>query len=543
MHVWFHGNSLSLLALSLTSAPPSTRGLFTTLPLDTTMLTSPSEAADTALLRGGILSPYAIRMNFLRMSALFAINHGAVTAVLNLCVVVLGPLGSYMNGALYVAYATTALCGSSAIVSLLGYRLALIVGTAVYCVYVGAFPLALVVTDPGPQYAIAITGGIIGGVAAGFLWTAQGAYFTTSAKMYAEAHDDGSVTPQQATASFAALFGAVFLGFELLLKLAPLAITIFNDGGSDDAAINATALSPPPPLPPYSPSMAPPSPPSDPSASGGTSPKTSDVVIAVLYSACAILSSIAMTTIWDLERRKKAVSMNGEASSSRGGADVGVAAVGGGAAAAARPGFSFARVASAVLLWCKEPAVLLLAPVQVTFGFCAALLGDLVAHKVVPIAFPDRVATAAGCLSALVALTAALLQVPFSRTAALCGKPPLMIAGLVAFGSLATLCLALSEAELAAFGTLVSCYLLQGVGRACYEGTNKALYADFFPHDSEAAFSNIVLANGAASAVGFFLFPSLPNSTMAGTALSAALVAIVAYAGAEAVQRCKTPAF
>jgi hypothetical protein len=93
-----------------------------------------TRGSEALLHRQGILNPIAIKMNFLRMTVMFSINHGAVTAVLNLCVVVLGSVGSYMNGALYVAYAATALCGSGAIVGLLGCRGALIVGTAVYCV-------------------------------------------------------------------------------------------------------------------------------------------------------------------------------------------------------------------------------------------------------------------------------------------------------------------------------------------------------------------------------------------------------------------------
>ena len=97
----------------------------------------------------------------------------------------------------------------------------------------------------------------------------------------------------------------------------------------------------------------------------------------------------------------------------------------------------------------------------------------------------------------------------------------------------------LDLAQLSAIGTLVLCYMLQGVGRACYEGTNKALYADLFPHDSEAAFSNSVLANGAASAIGFFMFPSFTNGAIAATAFSSACVAIVSYVCAEALSRCK----
>ena len=87
-------------------------------------------------------------------------------------------------------------------------------------------------------------------------------------------------------------------------------------------------------------------------------------------------------------------------------------------------------------------------------------------------------------------------------------------------------------------------YLLQGLGRSCFEGTNKALYADLFPNDAlllpltltltptptptltltkalyadlfpndaAAAFSNIVIFNGGASAAAYFIFPLLAVS-------------------------------
>ena len=64
--------------------------------------------------------------------------------------------------------------------------------------------------------------------------------------------------------------------------------------------------------------------------------------------------------------------------------------------------------------------------------------------------------------------------------------------------------------QLAHHVPLVSCYLLHAVGRACFEGTNKALYADFFAGgDESAAFSNIVIANGLASAIAFFTYPEV----------------------------------
>ncbi len=57
---------------------------------------------------------------------------------------------------------------------------------------------------------------------------------------------------------------------------------------------------------------------------------------------------------------------------------------------------------------------------------------------------------------------------------------------------------------------------------------------------SEAAFSNIVLANGGASAIGFFMFPNLTNGAMATTAFLSACVAILAYVCAEVLSRCKS---
>lgn len=64
-------------------------------------------------------------------------------------------------------------------------------------------------------------------------------------------------------------------------------------------------------------------------------------------------------------------------------------------------------------------------------------------------------------------------------------------------------------------------------------------YADFFPNDAPAAFSNIVLANGVASAAAYFAFPHLHRTTMASVALVAALFAIVAYIAAVVVnKRC-----
>ena len=61
--------------------------------------------------------------------------------------------------------------------------------------------------------------------------------------------------------------------------------------------------------------------------------------------------------------------------------------------------------------------------------------------------------------------------------------------------------------------------------------------ADFFPADSEAAFANIVLAGGTASAGAYMTFPFMSRAARAATALTSAVVALFAYGGAEWLHR------
>jgi len=501
------------------------------------------------------LTPATVYANFLKFSLMFGINHGCVTAVLNLSVQLLGNQGSYMDSALYIAYAATALVASSAILAALGTRGSLITGTFVYCVYIISLPLALLANSEDTKLLIAIVGGTVGGVAAGFLWAAQGSYFAASAKLYAAS---SGVSNEQATAKFAAYFGVVFLGTELLLKLLPLVLHLFHidDSGSD--ASNATSPSPPhsppPPSLPLQP-HAPPSPASPPAA--GHELNTSQIIIAVIYSVCALVAAMGMFSIKDLDKlqREAAAAAAAAASDANGESLTGPTPSTAQTLAPptgstnkpvvvepAKAKFSLRRASAAVLLWWNHPHVLLLAPVQVTFGLSAAVLIYELSGKLVPKAFPSDPIAAGGLLSAMISLIAGLLQVPFKQISAACGKVPVMLIGLASFAGLAIITLSLPGEQLAHPLPLIACYVLQAVGRACYEGVNKALYADFFPHDSDAAFANIVLAVGVASAIGFFFFPQLTRPEAATSALVSSCVAVVAYLLAEMVHRRKAQA-
>ena len=155
--------------------------------------------------------------NFLLASTLFSVNHGCVTACLNLATARLGDVGAKQSSVLYISYAASALLGSTWIVKRLGGRNGLALGLGIYCVYVGAFVAATLLMDhPNFAEVVAISGAAIGGIGGGILWTAQGSFFARSAEIHAET----STTPlTDATADLGAYFAAIYLLGEVALNM------------------------------------------------------------------------------------------------------------------------------------------------------------------------------------------------------------------------------------------------------------------------------------------------------------------------------------
>lgn len=78
------------------------------------------------------------------------------------------------------------------------------------------------------------------------------------------------------------------------------------------------------------------------------------------------------------------------------------------------------------------------------------------------------------------------------------------------------------------FGSLLLIYVLLGIGRSTYEGTLRAVFADFFPQEREGAFANIILSTGLASVLGFWLAGVSPF-TLEVVTIASALLAIVGF--------------
>ena len=100
------------------------------------------------------------------------------------------PIGSFSLGLFYTCYTICAVFFAPLISSLLGVKWGVFVGLIMYCYYIASLPVAGGVyvwtgSSAGIDFVL-FTGAFIGGVGAGFLWTAEGAYFTQAAAEYAK---------------------------------------------------------------------------------------------------------------------------------------------------------------------------------------------------------------------------------------------------------------------------------------------------------------------------------------------------------------------
>merc|ERR1711988_1977178 len=170
----------------------------------------------------------------------------------------------------------------------------------------------------------------------------------------------------------------------------------------------------------------------------------------------------------------------------------------------AQRGSVMGKILSAMSLW-SDPKLWLLQTTNITFGFAAAWLAGWVNKHITSKALKGTsfIGFASAILSGLAAILAKVLA-PLARTI---GKGPVLALGAIAF-----LCLAIFSkwvgprpAEDWGWGAVIF-YVFMGIGRAVYESTNKAIFADFFPGEKSAgAFANVFVFGTSASCVAFIL--------------------------------------
>ena len=349
------------------------------------------------------------------------------TACLALATARLGSTGAWQSGILYLTYTASALLGATYIVKQAGARNALWFGMTLYCAYVACFWVATTIMEEEGQRIAAWTGAGIGGIGAGFLWTAQGAYFAQSAQAHAQYQgQEVSVS----TSYLAGIFAFFYLAEEVVLRI--LSTILAGRGWSWESIFG-------------------------------------------LYTVVTVLSTAAMPLVYNFPNE------DDETDSSA--ADI------------------FNKVTAAVQLLWKDPKMKHMVGLNAVFGFASAFLNSYVNGQVLPVALDEKYI---GVLSAWVSGVAAIMSLVFGKvTASSIGKGPVLVIGACCFFGVVFPFVLQPNASAYGWGPLGSVYTLHGVGRATFEGTLKATFADYFAYEKEGAFANIILQNGLAGAIGY----------------------------------------
>jgi hypothetical protein len=202
---------------------------------------------------------HAVVKDFAWAAGAFAVNHGALNIILAVASSLLGPgLGGYSIGLFYGftvssavertpaglltsncfdAQVFTSIFLACAIVRRLGDTLGMAIAELLCGLFVASYAVASLA--PEMRGPIVMVGSAAGGVGVGFLWTAQGVFFTNTAEEYARAT---GCTPAAARASLAGIFATIYLLGELCLKFLAAALFQAAPGFPSLAILGAIAL-------------------------------------------------------------------------------------------------------------------------------------------------------------------------------------------------------------------------------------------------------------------------------------------------------------
>jgi hypothetical protein len=142
------------------------------------------------------------------MSVFFTMTLSAITAVIAFAGADFeGRVGHNGNGILTAAYALSALFVGNVVILFLGVKGTLVAGLAQYGVYLVTILIARYMPGVHSGYFV-YPGAAIGGIASGYVWPAQGAYFSASCSLYAASTGRPEV---EITGFFSSVFASIFM--------------------------------------------------------------------------------------------------------------------------------------------------------------------------------------------------------------------------------------------------------------------------------------------------------------------------------------------
>lgn len=320
-----------------------------------------------------------------------------------------------------------------------------------YVSYVGCFVLALQETKKeGHAVVTAYVGAAVGGIAAGFMWTAQGAYFSLAAEQHQKATQEASMssawTSTGSTSLLAGIFAFWYLAEEVALRLVSTLLLELELASWQG--------------------------------------------VFGLYTTITILSALAMLGVDDFAASTIDITS--------------------GYPKEGNPNSSvWYKATAAIQLLIRDPKMKYMIGLNAAYGFASAFCNSYVNGEVVPVALDDPDSKWLGLLTAWGSAVAAMLSLIFGRQSSAQDhdehdkKRAILILGAVCFGWVGGLFVLVPSADDWGWKSLLLVYSLMGIGRATFEGTLKATFADYFAYEKEGAFANIIAQNGLCGAIGY----------------------------------------
>lgn len=354
--------------------------------------------------------------------------------------------GFWMTSSLFCAAAVTRRLGSkhtlvSAQVFAALYQLLLLVASAI-----GA--------ETSTATSLVWSAGVLAGLAAAHLWTAQGVYFAHAAQLYAVALNDPSFGAHEAMSWMASIFAALFMGIEVLARCGAATVVLLSGSGVG-MYVYLFCL-----------------------------PMIAVIVTSLLFDVDAMVAAA------EAREPRKTGGKGGEPSAS---SKTSVSAL------------------STLKLLFTDPRTLLLVPTNMAKGAAETFMSDYVNGDLIK---GSMGVAAIGYISGGAALVAASVGLVTTVVQRRCGRQVTMQLGHVAWIVLG----AIPMAALAAVDSAdvfeqmpeaawlaIGCYLAYAAGRGVWESTNRYVSAALFPQQLEEIFALIRFSEGISATTLFLM--------------------------------------
>mmetsp|Transcript_94417 Transcript_94417/g.270387 ORF Transcript_94417/g.270387 Transcript_94417/m.270387 type:complete len:531 (-) Transcript_94417:337-1929(-) len=153
-----------------------------------------------------------------------------------------------------------------------------------------------------------------------------------------------------------------------------------------------------------------------------------------------------------------------------------------------------------------------LLPISITFGITAGFLYTYYYDQTVATYLGEE---AVGIVSALSPLVSSMASIPLTNLTLSVGRNVVVFLGSLSFAIIAVLYLIWDDSQLGNWPTCLFINFSMGVGRAVWENTNKAIFADVFsPSDAPSAFAAMYMVTGLLTFASLFVFPNIPLEWM-----------------------------